>query len=79
MGPFPSSMGNKYILLAVDYMSKWIEVIVSPTNNAKVVTKMFKNIIFPRFNTPRLAISDGGPHFISKCLKILCWNMEWDT
>jgi len=49
MGPFPSSMGNKYILIAVDYVSKWIEAIASPTCDTKVVVKMFKNIIFPRF------------------------------
>lgn len=32
MGPFPSSMENKYILVAVNYVSKWIEVVASPTN-----------------------------------------------
>ena len=66
MGPFPSSMGNKYILVAVDYVSKWIEAIAAPTNDTRVVIKLFKNIIFPRFGTPRLVISDGGSHFISK-------------
>jgi hypothetical protein len=71
MGPFPSSYGNKYILVAVDYMSKWIEAIASPTNDARVVTKMFKTIIFPRFGTPRLVISDGGSHFISKIFENL--------
>jgi hypothetical protein len=65
MGPFPSSMGNKYILIAVDYVSKWIEAVASPTNDARVVIKMFKKIIFPRFGMPRLVISDGGSHFIS--------------
>ena len=34
MGPFPSSFGNKYILVVVDYISKWIEVVASPTNDA---------------------------------------------
>ena len=71
MGPFPSSMGNKYILVAVDYVSKWIEAIASPTNDAKVVVKMFKNIIFLRFGVPRLVISDGGSHFISKIFENL--------
>lgn len=66
MGPFPSSMGNQYILVAVDYVSKWIEAIASPTNDTRVVIKMFKKIIFPRFGVPRLVISDGGSHFISR-------------
>lgn len=64
MGPFPSSMGNKYILAAVDYVSKWIEAVASPTNDTRVVIKLFKNYIFPRFGVPCLAISDGGSHFI---------------
>lgn len=64
MFPFPSSMGNKYILVVVDYISKWIEAIASPTNDVRVVIRMFKNYIFPRFGTPRLVISDGGSHFI---------------
>ncbi|XP_021739510.1 uncharacterized protein K02A2.6-like [Chenopodium quinoa] len=63
MGPFPSSNGNCYILVAVDYVSKWVEAIASPTNDAKVVIKLFKKIIFPRFGFPRAIISDGGTHF----------------
>ena len=66
MGPFPSSMGNKYILVAIDYVSKWIEAIASPTNDTQVVIKLFKNNIFPRFEVPCLVISEGGSHFISK-------------
>lgn len=66
MGPFPSSMGNKYILVDVDYVSKCIKVVASPTNDARVITKMFKNYIFPRFVVSRLVISDGGSHFISR-------------
>ncbi|XP_024015893.1 uncharacterized protein LOC112089147 [Eutrema salsugineum] len=71
MGPFPSSYGNKYILVAVDYVSKWVEAIASPTNDSSVVLKMFKTIIFPRFGVPRIVISDGGTHFINKIFEKL--------
>ncbi|XP_021719923.1 uncharacterized protein LOC110687584 [Chenopodium quinoa] len=64
MGPFPSSNGNRYILLAVDYVSKWVEAIATPNNHARVVSKFFKKIIFPRFGIPRVLISDRGTHFL---------------
>ncbi|XP_010490378.1 PREDICTED: uncharacterized protein LOC104768149 [Camelina sativa] len=66
MGLFPPSYGNLYILVAVDYVSKWVEALASPTNDSKVILKMFKHIIFPRFGVPRVVISDGGTHFINK-------------
>nr|GFA31645.1 reverse transcriptase domain-containing protein [Tanacetum cinerariifolium] len=62
MGPFPSSRGNRYILVAVDYLSRWVEAKVLPTNNACVVVKFLKSL-FARFGTPRAIMSDGGTHF----------------
>ncbi|GJW24779.1 reverse transcriptase domain-containing protein [Tanacetum coccineum] len=62
MGPFPSSHGNKYILVAVDYLSKWVEAKALPTNDARVVVKFLKSL-FSRFGTPRAIISDRGTHF----------------
>ncbi|GKB82715.1 reverse transcriptase domain-containing protein [Tanacetum coccineum] len=62
MGPFPSSRGNKYILVAVDYLSKWVEAKALPTNDARVVVKILKSL-FSRFGTPRAIISDRGTHF----------------
>nr|GEZ47411.1 reverse transcriptase domain-containing protein [Tanacetum cinerariifolium] len=62
MRPFPSSKGNKYILVAVDYLSKWVKVKALPTNDARVVVKILKSL-FPRFRIPKAIISDRGTHF----------------
>nr|GFB73277.1 reverse transcriptase domain-containing protein [Tanacetum cinerariifolium] len=62
MGPFLSSKGNKYILVAVDYLSKWVEAKALPTNDARVVVKFLKSL-FSRFGTPNAIISDRGTHF----------------
>ena len=66
MGPFPPSMGHKYILVAVDYVSKWVEAVALPTNDASVVVKFVKKNIFTRFGTPRAIISDEGTHFCNR-------------
>ena len=68
MGPFPSSYNNKYILLVVDYVSKWVEAISTPTNNAKVVLNFLIRNIFTRFATPQAIISDEGNHFFSRMM-----------
>nr|GEW82331.1 reverse transcriptase domain-containing protein [Tanacetum cinerariifolium] len=58
----PSSRGNKYILVAVNYLSKWVEAKALPTNDARVVCKLLKSL-FARFGTPRAIISDRGTYF----------------
>ncbi|GJS66938.1 reverse transcriptase domain-containing protein [Tanacetum coccineum] len=62
IGPFPSSRGNKYILVSVDYLSKWVEAKALLTNDARVVVKFLKSL-FARFRTPRAIISDRGTLF----------------
>ncbi|KAL5558871.1 hypothetical protein UlMin_035082 [Ulmus minor] len=66
MGPFPPSFSNKFILVAVDYVSKWVEAVALPTNDSRVVIRFLKKNIFARFGTPRAIISDGGSHFCNK-------------
>jgi hypothetical protein len=63
MGPFPNSFGFLYILVVMDYVSKWVEAVECKTNDHRVVVKFFKDTIFARFGIPRAIISDGGTHF----------------
>nr|GEV80216.1 reverse transcriptase domain-containing protein [Tanacetum cinerariifolium] len=68
MGLFPSSRGNKYILVAVDYLSKWVEAKALPTNDARVVYKLLKSL-FAIFGTPvpSLVIVTSGQVEVSNC------------
>nr|GEW94908.1 reverse transcriptase domain-containing protein [Tanacetum cinerariifolium] len=59
-GPFLSSRGNKYILVAVDYLSKWVKTKELLTNDARVVCKFLKSL-FARFRTPRAIITFKTP------------------
>ena len=80
MGSFPPSYRHKYIVLAVDYMSKWMEAIPTITYDAKVVLHFIKSNIFSRFGTPRAVISDEGSHFCNKLfasLKAKYWVKHW--
>ncbi|RDY02290.1 Gag-Pol polyprotein, partial [Mucuna pruriens] len=58
MGPFPISNGYSYILVAIDYVSRWIEAIATKTNDAKVVVDFLKSNIFCRFGVLKALISD---------------------
>jgi len=71
VGPFPSSFGNQYILVAVDYVSKWVEAIPTRTNDNKVVIKFLKENIFSHFGTPHAIISDNGTHFCNRAFEAL--------
>ncbi|WKA01512.1 hypothetical protein VitviT2T_019792 [Vitis vinifera] len=71
MGPFPMSFGNSYILVRVDYVSKWVEAIPCKHNDHRVVVKFLKENIFSRFGVPKAIISDGGTHFCNKPFETL--------
>lgn len=71
MGHFMSSCSNKSILVAVNYVSMWVEAIAHPTNDAKVVVRFLKKHIFTIFGTPCDIISDGGSHFYNTQIESL--------
>ena len=66
MGPFPSSLGYLYILVGVDYVSKWVEAVPCRVADHRVVLKFLTYNIFSRFGIPKAIISDGGLYFYNK-------------
>ena len=70
IGPFPMSEGNKYILVCVEYVSKWVEDQACSVNDARVVWKFLEKL-FSWFRIPRVIISDGGTHFCNKNMETL--------
>ena len=73
-GTFP--IGYKYILLAVDYVSKWLEAIPTITCDSKVVLNFILRNILSSFGIPRVVISDEGSIFVTNCLPFFCPNLE---
>ncbi|XP_015162834.1 uncharacterized protein [Solanum tuberosum] len=76
MGPFVSSYGKKYILVVVDYVSKWVEAVTLPKNDGKSVVGFLKKNILSRFGTLRAIISDRGSHFCNKVFSSLLAKYE---
>ncbi|XP_019227660.1 PREDICTED: uncharacterized protein LOC109208960 [Nicotiana attenuata] len=77
MGPFVSSYGMTYIFVAVDYVSKWVEAIALPNNEARSVTAFLNKNIFTQFGTARAMLSDGGSHFCNKAFPGLLEKTDW--
>jgi transposase InsO family protein len=68
MAPFLPSKKFEYILVAVIYVSKWVEAMPC-RNTDSMNSKMFEEIIFPRFGVQKIVTIDRGSHFIDKRFK----------
>jgi hypothetical protein len=66
MGLFPNSEGYEYILVVVDYVSKWVEALLYRVADAMHLKMMFHEVIFLRYRVPRIVINGGGSHFIDQ-------------
>ncbi|GJV37267.1 reverse transcriptase domain-containing protein [Tanacetum coccineum] len=68
MRPFLKSYKFEYILVAIDYVSKWTEAQALPTNDSRVVVAFLKKL-FCHFGMPKALISDRGTHFCNKIME----------
>jgi transposase InsO family protein len=69
-GPFPrSDQGNRYLLIAMDYFTKWQEVYAIPNQEASTVSEALVTNFFCRFGIPRELHSDQGRNFESHLLQ----------
>ncbi|GJZ47245.1 reverse transcriptase domain-containing protein [Tanacetum coccineum] len=68
MGPFLKSYKFEYILVVVDYVSKWAKTQALTTNDARVVVTFLKRL-FCHFGMPKALISDQGTHFCNKIME----------
>jgi hypothetical protein len=66
IGPFPNSEGCEYILVVIDYVSKWVKALPCQAADAMHSKKMFHEAIFLRYRVSKIVISDGGSHFIDR-------------
>ena len=74
MGHFLSSYKNKYILLSVEYVSKWVQATPTYTSDAKVVINFLRINIFSGFGTPKALVSDECSHFCNILVEKLLLN-----
>jgi transposase InsO family protein len=73
IGPLTTTAsGCRFIIVAIDYFSKWVEAKAVKSFNAETTAKFIIERIFLRFGIPKSIISDQGPNFEADLTKQLC-------
>ena len=76
LGPLPETpRKNKYVLLAVDQFSKWIEGVALPDQKAETIADAMVNQFFSRMGCPMEIVSDRGTNFCSQLFSDLCQRL----
>lgn len=77
IGPLPeSSRGNKYILVATDHFTKWVEIFAIPDQQAETCATILVNEVFARYGCPYDLHSDQGRNFDGAVFKEVCKILE---
>lgn len=71
-----ASNGHRFILVAIDYFTKWVEAASYANVTKQVVTRFIKNQIICRYGIPERIITDNGSNLNNKMMKELCQNFK---
>lgn len=73
VGPFPTSeRGCRYVLVFVDYLSRYVEIVPTKDRTAITVAEAFRHRIITRHSCPRVLVSDNAREFVSDVFERLC-------
>lgn len=79
MGPLPvSEKGNRYVLVIMDYFTKWAEAFPIPNQEAETIAEVFVTQFACRYGIPRQLHTDRGKNFDSRLLRSICRLLEID-
>jgi hypothetical protein len=71
----PSTRGHCYIIVAVDYFTKWVEAMPMFKDDGETTTLFLFNQIIARFGVPREIVTDHGSHFQNQMMTKLTSNL----
>jgi hypothetical protein len=71
----PSARGHRYIIVAVDYFTKWVEAMPTFKDDGEIATLFLFNQIIARFGVPREIVIDHGSHFQNQMMTKLTSNL----
>ena len=77
VGPMTTTYnGNKYLLVFVDYLTRWVEIVPCANRLASTVAEAFKSRILVQHSTPEVLLSDNAPEFTGEIMQKLCDYFE---